>query len=1044
MQGKSLLGQLELTLADLDALGVSLGEVIASRTSSDATRYLLVNAPYSTCAFLVHAGLRKYCRGNFWSGVYRLLRLEGKGLRNNARQVLCSVFPQALGSKGLEGFPQLAETGHKYVTPVLAHAGIPDYCLEDFFERMLLPLVQGKLGADPDEVDEAIKAWSASYRSAFTDKPVRNFLLHGGPIAEDLLLRCVEMFERAFGEPPSEDFSDLDLPPSIIERFLLWKQDRKAERIRGGVRYRKPLIVLDTIDRNFYLLLQPQILPVDNGPVYRWLITIDGSQSKSLKANFVRYIERERYGETAELRVPLQNPPRVIKADIIKEGEEEPVRNWEIRFTPDDGPMQTCLALKEVVNSELLFFVGDSTIKDETPWIVKPRRVKLASDTRVISRIDRLSGGWSEHEAIQVETQPSQNLRFVDEETETAFEIPVRYSILNKARLGARGLVEGVSAGGNAVYSLPPVLQLPQMDDIDRFSLVLAASGESSRPETKTLGELAQRVRSRTSIPLESFPSFDPSAPGHYSLSIKGQLGERSQFQFLYHPGLKIEFSQRYYINRPGDDSERRVSFHLSSKIKACPVVEEAIRVDPLGEDGGWKVELPEGSHTFRLFWPESVWHDLPPLEVRAPVTRFRLDGIETEEGRPETELSTWRTKGMEVSLESMAPDAKLYIQIPFACEKAALRMDGGGKTVESPVVQGRAVFPLGYLIRSYKSERAIFRVELLLKDESGSPITMPVLTVKRNWAVEVLEHRVRGHPGKAHLFLRWNEQAMLSEGEIVMRNLHRPWEEPSIVTVAPDATSAQIPFPGGSAAPGEYLVCFSLTDEWCVPTACLPFQRKALGTTYRFSLEERLATAQGRPTIYDELGMATRVLLEASDPCAERRPFPKITLNLRLSEDERAEVRACVVSLVYWRMFLRRRSEFHDALIILLRDWRAKEGNEDMMREIYHELKAVGGLEVAREIDALDLLFKEEFEVPFRPGDYLRKKDNKQVFKYIGINDEIRSPIKMLVFYNLSKDHKHYFLPDDLNLFENISQAEAEAATQKRGGRRGRPWGNR
>ncbi len=198
MYGKSLFGQLDLSSDDLVVLGAGLGEIIKSHDLNGAKSYLLRIAPYSTCAFLVHAGLRKYHKGNFWSGVYSLLGLDERRLNYHARQVLCSVFQQVLEDKGFERFPQLAETGHKYVTPILAHAGIPDYCLEDLFDRMLLPLVQGKLGVSPDDVDEAIQAWIASYRSSLADKPVRNFLLHGGPIAEDLLFRCIEMFRARF------------------------------------------------------------------------------------------------------------------------------------------------------------------------------------------------------------------------------------------------------------------------------------------------------------------------------------------------------------------------------------------------------------------------------------------------------------------------------------------------------------------------------------------------------------------------------------------------------------------------------------------------------------------------------------------------------------------------------------------------------------------------------------------------------------------------------------------------------------------------------
>ncbi len=135
-----------------------------------------------------------------------------------------------------------------------------------------------------------------------------------------------------------------------------------------------------------------------------------------------------------------------------------------------------------------------------------------------------------------------------------------------------------------------------------------------------------------------------------------------------------------------------------------------------------------------------------------------------------------------------------------------------------------------------------------------------------------------------------------------------------------------------------------------------------------------------------------------------------------------------------------RRKSEIHDELISLLRGWRGSKANEAVLQEIYKELKDLGGLEVAREIDALDLLFKEEFEIPFNPGDYFQNKRNGHILRYIGIDDKVKPPIKRLAFENLSQvGVTSYLEPDSINLFVPISRAEAEVAMRKKGGRRRR-----
>jgi hypothetical protein len=102
---------------------------------------------------LVWAGLVGYKDGDYWTAVQRFTGLPDDPYweRKWGRLFLDFLEAHDLHCFEIEG-------GHTYVTPILTHGGIPTSCLNEYFERIVMPMVKRDLldPADSEEVRQEL------------------------------------------------------------------------------------------------------------------------------------------------------------------------------------------------------------------------------------------------------------------------------------------------------------------------------------------------------------------------------------------------------------------------------------------------------------------------------------------------------------------------------------------------------------------------------------------------------------------------------------------------------------------------------------------------------------------------------------------------------------------------------------------------------------------------------------------------------------------------------------------------------------------------
>jgi hypothetical protein len=151
---------------------------------------------------------RGYKGGTYWPALWEAADFQGTP---QDQGIWVRAFNAAIGRLGMAMFPELPLPT---AGPILMHAGIPAYCLGDYF-RLLL----SRRRLDPGVDAEGFLTWATApgheARLSQLDKPAQRFLLNGGDYAHDIVDRTLDLLDRL--TEPDPDFGAVRLPSPMIE-----------------------------------------------------------------------------------------------------------------------------------------------------------------------------------------------------------------------------------------------------------------------------------------------------------------------------------------------------------------------------------------------------------------------------------------------------------------------------------------------------------------------------------------------------------------------------------------------------------------------------------------------------------------------------------------------------------------------------------------------------------------------------------------------------------------------------------------------------------
>jgi len=739
--------------------------------------------PYTLSLYLTWCGILDYEGGNYWDPV-----CEATGLPKIDRDRWGQIFEWAISKLGLPAFKD--EKTYRYVTPILAHGGIPKSCLPDFFENLLLPAVDGNFGdlqggeilmewrSDPDLVD-------------FRFKTVARFLQKGGRAAEDFLERCVRMAEQVVDDPDRVlPAGALGLPPHVVEAFQEWMQkDRPIGP--GRLQLRRPFLQLQPGSR-LVLHLPVQRLPLEGNklPRLQWQIgnlplrpcaPHDGGSCIETVAEAF---------EWTEAREPFS-------CSLLRDGQT--LRRWDVEAF--------------VASNQSTVFIDPSTGR---AWSLEllPR-----GDIWVLGSGTLQGTGFrvvEELPALNVDGTPWP-LRWLDL-TKIRGPLSVNYKPFSCEPAapwlegGARIVGVETSRGYPVYRSVAPDLCIPRDDQtglasLDGWSIALRPLPYShpSAPLAHRLKDLSEIVRIKGSVvrvPIERLLPAD--ALGRFEVTLTGSLGQDRSFTFAMVP--EFQFSWR------ADEGEPVVEITCPAS-RFCPESssEAAQASDSVLIPSSPRLRFVEGAL-------ETSCGDAEirvPLRLWVPLPRWRISGVsEADPG--------WARTLQLVPLESVtgAKDANLWVELPANTQGAvtvALEMadETLQETRSATGPRGEVCIPLGAFkdtLRQPGRHSVRFTLQYVDGQESRK---LTILALRSTWAPPDFDASYAQHDGTRALCLSWEASAVVTSRAVRLQSLWKPTCEPVEVMVPDGAHSVEVALVPGKTDPGRYLLEFTIHDPW-------------------------------------------------------------------------------------------------------------------------------------------------------------------------------------------------------------------------------------
>lgn len=719
--------------------------------------------PALFATYLVAHGVYRYEAGNFY----------GTASMPGIDQSAGPAFMWAVNRLRLESFEDLVvgDNALRYVGPMLAHGGIPKYCLEDFFKLLLRDME--RVGGDAAEL---LSFWRTR-KSAFSgiDAPVRRFLLYGGDLARDVLDRCIDMvrqYARSGAVPRS---ADIGLPPYMVAAFRGREEKIPVPSTRDQRRFVRPQVSLDPWSTGGPQLLLP---PVPVSATASWRILADGSLDR------VRASSREtrhlRLQPAKAWTVTLTDGVAVLSETLIEGMDELPA----LFFDPVEG---------------MLLAPGAGLRMDEV-WVLTPKDALLkgidpAGNTTPLPDVQQLpepAGAWSGFVLRHVRVRGVRAVSLRKNGGAVERRITVRPPA-ERAKIIGMPVSNVATEDGLAVFAELPEVVLPDQTELRRseWRVRLAIDGDWDNLDTATLPRGREGLSIGATVPA--------NRPSRIGLVVQGPLGADLRVSFVYVPGLVVSCPDRVIL--PGDrhGTVRILSPSLALDLGAAG---ELVTVAAPDQDDTVRFTVePDGPAPLVLTAqvPKLMWgvHRLASevLVANRPVT------IAADELRDREATALIIRTGIDdlpLSLALMAGQQTLQATDPVRTSRG-----------------GRWVFDLTRF-----ADTAVMDDSPLLDfrlNVAGRHFT--AVHVRRSLHVGNLRPRAVVEGDRTTVDVDFDEDRPVRNRVVRLWSCDRPWEPP-VVEPVPDGQAGRATIARRDELPyGTYLVELAVDDGWAAAT---------------------------------------------------------------------------------------------------------------------------------------------------------------------------------------------------------------------------------
>lgn len=659
-RGLSLVAEAEIRPEHATQAASALGRAYSKLANTPVTGIrLLLRWPACTAAAMVGAAVSGYEAGTYWPALWKAARYHGTA---DDQATWGQAFALAIDRLGMATFPDLPH--RRYIGPILMHAGLPAYCLGDYF-RLLLARRRREPGMDADSFLTWATSSGRESRLNGLDVPARRFIAQGGEYARDVVERSLDLLERLAETDP--DLAGIRLPAYMIDgarnELEAGRLDVSAARRRSvpgrQAPQQRPRIGLDPFGEGIQVVL-PAVGDAPDGLAI-WRVSADGvTGTVQSRAMWVGASEA-----APETTYPLTRPTRKVLVSLTGRDLAAELQVVEpadpILFFTEDGR----------------HVPGSLSLPRGQVWILHPADRQLAVTGQVGDVTEPpVPFGWEGWRLRLVSLDDAQAIS-LDGGRAHAVHGQARPRLLLNAP------VVGVTTPyGSPVYDLPPRLTVPGSPEtpISWHVDVRPANGGSPLVSLDIEGPSELDLGRHLPGPLI----------GAFEITIRGPLGRGMRRTIFVAERLAVRFQPG--MRALGVDGLMAGAATLSAAIGATVTPHEL------------RFESRERAHVVEY----QTAGETEPLVVIPPHVSLLCAGAGA---------ATWMAAPLHFTTETFADSGRLLVRVPDGSEPGDLQIWVGGKRVQDIPASGQRVPGLaGYeLARGGDTIAKHGRAELIL-----------------------------------------------------------------------------------------------------------------------------------------------------------------------------------------------------------------------------------------------------------------------------------------------------------------------------------------
>lgn len=746
LMGHRLAGEVRVSETDLETLEQQACNLVVSGVSD---RGLTLSYPSLLVIYLTNVGVYRYEAGTYWPHV-----LLGELIPHN---VLGAAFKRAVARLGLESFDDLVygESAAQYVARIIAHGGIPRYCLGDYFSAVHAGL---------RHTDDLLSLWrTRRERLAHLDKPVGRFVRYGGAVAVDLVTRSVDLVHEtaARGRVPAPE--EAGLPAYFVEEYSRWRRRPDgAPPAPRGVPVTRPRVEIDPWSTGGPHLVIPPLHSTDGF----WRVAGERGPARSVRVN-----------DLHEQIVPLT-----------------PSRAWEVTLEAASGP-ERLFTFEAYGDLPALFFEPSRAVLVRDPLNLQLDHVMcLWPDGATVEVLEDAGEAGAAPRVIETFPSPTGDwhgykFALLDLESVTRLRISLD-GIVRVVRVSApalRPMLEGevvpdvMTEDGLPVYPRVPRIRIPDDLSAARWSLRIRRGTGEVTSSTVTAGS-------------DGFVDVGPDAFGRLDIRLAGPLGSDLHEECAVVPGLGVDFPTRLLL--PGDLGE-----------SICVSVDEGLVVNgltsrenvPVPDDRDlveFQVDRDQSTVPLQAHVPRLVWGFVGDGGIGAGLAaeKVRVDAADIEAGRVRALMIRTGRSGLDLVLQLKARSGAVQ-------QRDAVETQG----------DGRWTFDLRpFQDAVHDSDEPVLQLELLAGMRS-----VHAADVVARYTVENITATSRSVEAFTEVAVAFDETNRLNSRVGRLWSLDRPWED-AVEQPLADGQPPPILFrENDRLPPGPYLAEIAVDDGW-------------------------------------------------------------------------------------------------------------------------------------------------------------------------------------------------------------------------------------